>query len=394
MPAEYNTKHRGAGANLNLAEIVKKNVSIPVMTVAKISPELGERALRERKCDFIGMTRMLQADPELPNKLMIGRDEDIAPCTACENCLGSQRCRINAFMGKEYNNVQKAGQRKKVMVVGGGPAGMEAARVAALRGHDVTLYEKSNRLGGLMPVAAVVKGTELENIPEMVAYLKHRITSLGVKIKLGKEVNLPLIESIKPDAVILATGGIPVVPDIPGIENKKVVSTKSLQRKLDFFMRFFGPGTMRSLTKFYLPVGKRVVIIGSDIQGCELAEFFTRRGREVAVVDKAKKPGERMVDVLFSYLNGWFEKKGVTLINGVREYVKITDDGLIIVDKDGKERLIPTDSIVPSLPLMPDSELMTQLEGKVPEVYAIGDCEEPRLIVDAISQGMTTARMI
>ena len=394
MPAEYYSKDRGAGANMNFAEGIKYSVSIPVMTVSKISPELGEKMLRERKVDFIGMTRMLQADPELPNKLITGREEDIAPCTACEDCLGSQRCRINAFMGKEYNVIQKAGQRKKVMVVGGGPAGMEAARIAALRGHDVKLYEKEKRLGGLLPVAAVVKGTNLENIPDIVTYLERQITRLGVEINPGKEVDLPLIELIKPDAVILATGGIPVIPDIPGIENKKVVSTSDLQKTLRSFMKLLGTGTLRKLTKLYLPVGKKIVIIGSGLQGCELAEFFVRHGRQVTLVDQAENPGSDMVDALFGYLSAWLEKKDVVFFNGVREYSKITKDGLIIVDKNGKELLIEADNIIPALPLAPDTRLLPKLKGMVPEVYAVGDCKEPMLIVDAISSGMTTAREI
>jgi 2,4-dienoyl-CoA reductase (NADPH2) len=394
MPAEYYSRSRGTGANMTFAEGIKHSVSIPVMTVSKISPELGEKLLRQGKVDFIGMTRMLQADPELPNKLITGREEDIAPCTACENCLGSQRCRINAFMGKEYNVIEKTGQRKKVMVVGGGPAGMEAARVAALRGHDVSLYEKQGRLGGLLPVAAVVKGTDLENIPDIVTYLERQIKQLGVGINLGKEVDLPLIERTKPDVVILATGGIPVMPDIPGIKNKKVISTTKLQKKLRSFMKFFGSAMLRNLSKLYLPVGKKIVIIGTGLQGCELAEFFVRRGRQVTLVDKAERPGGDMVDVLFGYLSAWLEKQEVVFFNSVREYTRINKDGLIIVDKAGKEVLIEADSIIPALPLAPDTRLLPKLKKMVPEVYAVGDCKEPLLIADAINSGMTTAREV
>ncbi len=394
FPREYHSKLGGAGANLNLAAEVKREASIPVITVGKISPALGEKALRQGRVDFIGLTRSLQADPELPAKLAAGREEDIAPCTACENCLGSRRCRINPFMGKEYSTIEKAGKRKKVVVIGGGPAGMEAARVAALRGHEVTLFEKENRLGGLLPAAAVVKGTELEDIPAMVDYLKRQITSLGVKINLGKEANQATIEEIKPDAVILATGGVPSLPDIPGIEKPSVVSPADLERRLRFWLRFLNPKAVRWLTRFYLPVGKRVVIIGGDIHGCELGEFFIRRGRKVTIVDKAENLGAGMVDVLMAYLFDWFRKKGVAILGGVKEYVEITGEGLTIINKEGERQTIAADSIVPALPLEPDLKLLKELEGKVPEIYAIGDCREPLLIVDAISEGMTAARNI
>jgi 2,4-dienoyl-CoA reductase (NADPH2) len=394
FPKEYNGKHRGVGANLLLASGVKSVVSIPVITVGKLGPALGEKVLREGKADFIGMTRRLQADPELPNKIASGREKDIAPCTACENCLGSRRCRINAFMGKEYNTIEKAGKRKKVIVIGGGPAGMEAARVAALRGHEVTLFEKTHKLGGLLTVAAVIKGTGLEDLPAMVGYLRRQITGLGVKINLGKEAGLSTIEEIKPDAVILATGGIPSLPDIPGIDRPSVVSPAELHRRLKSYLRFLGPNTLRWLTRFYLPVGKRVVIIGGDIHGCELGEFFTRRGRQVTIVDKAENLGAGMVDVLMAYLFGWFQKKGVTLLSGVKEYVEITDKGLTITNKEGQRQTITADSVIPALPLAPDLKFFKSLEGKVPEIYAIGDCSEPLLIVDAISKGMSVARTI
>ena len=158
--------------------------------------------------------------------------------------------------------------------------------MAALRGHDVTLYEKSHHLGGLLPIAALVKGTEIENLPAIVRYLKRQITGLGVKIELGKEVNLSVIEKIKPDVVILAAGGIPTLPEITGINGPNVITGAALHRQLRSYLRFMRPQTLRWLTRFYLPIGKRVVIIGGAIQGCELGEFLTKRGRKVTVDTK------------------------------------------------------------------------------------------------------------
>jgi len=394
FPEEYDWSRRGAGANLRLAAGIKKNVSIPVMVVGRLDPELGERALREGKADFIGMTRRLIADPELPNKVAAGKLEDIAPCTACDNCLGSRRCRINANVGTEHNTYIKAEKTKKVVVVGGGPAGLEAARVAALRGHDVTLYEKSPKLGGLLPMAALVKGTEIEDLPALVGYLERQIAKLGVKVILGKEVGLSTIEEIKPDAVILATGGLPSVPAIPGIYKRNVISNANLHQRLKFFLRFLRPDTLRWLTNLYMPVGKKVVIIGGGIQGMELGEFLTKRGRKVTIVDKADTPGEGMVDVSLAYLLTWFREKGVALLSGVKEYVEITDKGLTLITKEGETQTIEADSIIPALPLINNTELLESLEGKVPEVYAVGDCQEPLLIVDAIAAGSRTAREI
>lgn len=393
FPKEYDWSRRGAGANVSLAAGIKEVVSIPVMVVGRLDPELGEKVLREGKADFIAMTRRLLADPELPNKVASGRLDDIAPCTACENCLGSGRCRINAALGTEQNTIEKAERGKKVVIAGGGPAGMEAARVAALRGHDVTLYEKSHRLGGLLPIAAMVKGTEFEDLPALVRYLKRQITKLGVKIRLGKEVNLSLIEKIKPDVVILATGGMPAIPEITGINKHNVISSLELHRKLKLYLRFLGPQTLRWLTKFFMPIGKRIVIIGGGIQGCELAEFLTKRGRKVTIADTAETLGDGMVDVLMGYLFTWFQKKGVTMMSGVK-YVEITDKGLTIINRGGDRQTIEADSIMPAIPLSPNTGLLKSLEGKAPEIYAIGDCKEPLLIVDAIADGSRIARAI
>ena len=402
IPKEYDTRHRGVAVNARLAAGIKKEVKIPVILIGKLDPEVGEKLLEQGKVDFIGMNRRLLADPDLPNKVAAGRIDDIVPCTACENCLGSRRCRINPFLGTPYNTIEKAKEKKRVVVVGGGPGGMEAARVGALRGHNVTLYERSSKLGGLMQVAAFVKGIDQEDLPAIIHYYKNQLSKLGVKINLGQEIDASKIEEISPDTVVIATGGVPQVPDIPGIDSPNVIKAVDFYGLAKFFLRFFSPGFLNLISKIYMPVsfkfwkhiGKRVVIIGGAIQGCELAEFLVRRGKKVTIVDTAKEMGTGMVDVLMAYLFSWFKKKGVKMISGVDKYVKITDKGLTIINNEGKKELIEVDTVILDLPLSPNDEMMKSLKGKVREIYAVGDCDDPKLIADAIGAAFNTMLVV
>jgi 2,4-dienoyl-CoA reductase (NADPH2) len=390
FPRELDMSRGGAGANVPLAAAVKKTVSIPVIAVGRFDPVLGERVLGEGKADFIAMTRRLFADPNLPNKLVAGKFDDIAPCTSCTQCKdedGPRRCRINGALGADRSyEITPAGRKKKVVVVGGGPGGMEAARVAAIRGHDVTLFEKSSKLGGLLSLAALVKGTEIEDLPIFIKYYKDQLTKLGVRICLGKKATPATIKEIKPDVLIIAGGGLATLPDIPGIHNPNVVSNIKLHGMLKMFLRFLSPGTIRMLTKIWMPLGKRVVIIGGGIQGCELAEFLVKRGRQVTIVDSADALGKDMISHLKLQLFWWFRKKGVVMLPGVRP-VAVTTRGLTILTKQGYNQMIEADSIVTALPLEANGDLLRAFEGNAPEVYTIGDCGNPGLIVDAVAQG-------
>jgi 2,4-dienoyl-CoA reductase (NADPH2) len=398
LPEEFDWSQRGAGATMRLSAAMKKAITIPVLTVGRLDPELGEKMLREGMADFLCFTRRLIADPELPHKVAEGRLDDIAPCSSCTACKvmgGHRRCRINATIGTDQSYViEPAVKKKKVLVVGGGPAGMEAARVAAMRGHEVVLCEKTHRLGGLLPVAATVKGLEIECLPNLVKYLKDQMLKRGVDIRLGKKVDASVIEQVKPDVVIVATGGIPVLPDIPGINNRKVVNSAALHRQLKFFLKFMGPRTLRWFIKIWMPIGKRVVIIGGDIHGCELAEFLVKRGRRVTIVDTAADLGDGMINHLRLQLFWWFRQKGVDMISGIKEYTGITDKGLRVLTAEGYVRTIEADSIVPAVPMKPDTSLLESLRGKVPELYAVGDCHEPKLIVDAVGDGFRVGRAI
>jgi 2,4-dienoyl-CoA reductase (NADPH2) len=397
FPKEYNRSQRGAAANVYLTAALKKVVSIPVIIVGRLDPVLGEKILRAGEADFIGMTRRLFADPELPNKLRAGRYEDIAPCTACDTCLDAwvvrRHCRINAALGTEHYVIDKAVKKKKVMVVGGGPAGMEAARVAALRGHEVTLYEGSRKLGGLLPLASLVKGLEIEDLPAIVRYLRRQIKELGVAVHLGEEVTPELVEKVKPDVVFIATGGVPEQPKIPGIERPIVKSNAQLHGMLKMYLRFFGPKLLRWLTKFWMPLGKRVVVVGGGIHGCEMAEFLVKRGRKVTIVEATDALGDGMVTRVKPHLFRWFDRKGVRVFTGA-VIDEITDRGLVIKTKEGKRETIEADNVAVALPLAPDTRLLDSITGKAPEVYAIGDCNKPGLIADAIADGWKRANAI
>jgi 2,4-dienoyl-CoA reductase (NADPH2) len=302
---------------------------------------------------------------------------------------------VNAALGKEKEyEIKLAEKKKRVMVVGGGPAGMETALIAALRGHQVILYEKEPWLGGSMPLAALVKGFDREDVLGLVDYYKTQLAKLGVDTRLGKEVSRSVVEKAKPDVLIIAAGGIHDVPDLPGIDMPHVVTSRALHHQLKGYMRFIPPRLLRPLTKVWMPIGKRVVIMGGDIQGCQTAEFLVRRGRKVTIVDTVEEIGEGLLEVYVKpHLLDWLDQKGVTMLPGVT-YEAITDHGLTITTKEGVKQALEADTIVTALPLLPNSELYKSLEGSAPEVHAIGDCREPHLIVNAIADGSRLARAL
>jgi len=395
FPAGPDWSHQGKGVNVPGAEIIKKVVNIPVITVSGIEPMLGEEILRNGKADFIGMCRPLFADPELPNKLAAGRVEDIAPCTRCSTCQKMnglpKECRVNAALGTTDYEIGRAATPKKVLVVGGGPAGMEAARVAALRGHEVTLIEKMHTLGGSLPIAALVKGMDIENLPNLIAYLKRQIRNAGVNVVTGRQFDPSMIDRFKPDVAIIAVGGVPSVPKIAGIEGRNVVKSSELHNTLKIFLRFLSPARLRWLTRFWMPVGKNVAIIGGKIAACQLAEFLVKRGRKVTVVDNGETLGEGLVPERKNRLFSWFKKKGVLVYPGA-VCDSISDKGLTITTQGGEKLTIAADTIIPAIALSTNHSLVEALGSRVAEVYAIGDCEKSGLIPDAVADGWKIAK--
>jgi 2,4-dienoyl-CoA reductase (NADPH2) len=396
FPREMDWSRRGPGANVPLAAHIKSAVSIPVMTVGGLDADLGEKILSEGKADLIGMNRRFFADNEYVNKIAQGRLDEIAPCTHCNNCNKGynepRHCRINASFGREFYEVTNAPVKKKVLVVGGGPSGMQTARVAALRGHDVSLFEKGHYLGGSVPLASMVKGAEIEDLPAFVRYFQGQLKKSGVRVYLAKEFTLADIDAFKPDVVVLALGGLPTLPEVPGIEGPNVIKSADLYQTLKFFIRIFGPQRLRALTRIWMPVAKNVVIIGGALLGCQFGEFLTKRGRKVTIVDTEKELGKWMYPERKTRLFYWFRKKGVKLTGGVK-LEKITPEGLSF-SKDNNVQFLKVDKVMPALPLSPNLELLKQLQSKVGEIYTVGDCITPGIIPDATASGWEVGNKI
>jgi 2,4-dienoyl-CoA reductase (NADPH2) len=390
FPRELDWSGKGAGAQVPLAAVIKQVVSIPVMTVGVLDADLGEKALREGKADLIGINRRFFADPDWARKVHDGRLDDIQPCTHCGTCNTNYNlpryCRINACFGTDQNDLTPLKKRKRVLVVGGGPAGMQAARIAALRGHEVRLWDKGRYLGGAMPLANMVKGFEVDELHKFIAFFRHQVKKVGVKVELGREFDLSALDIIKPDAVVLALGGTPVLPDVPGLDGKNVIKTSDLYGTLRLYLRLFGPRLLRELTRVWMPVGQKVVIIGGAIQGCQLGEFLTKRGRQVTIVETGDELGIGLVPERKTRLFYWFDKKGVPLLSGVR-LVEITSEGLSIVTREGEPRFLAADNVIPTLPFDPNAEMEEGVRSRVAEVYSIGDCDSPATIPEATAAG-------
>jgi 2,4-dienoyl-CoA reductase (NADPH2) len=308
------------------------------------------------------------------------------------------RCRINKFLGgdKEYYAYPKLDKKKKVLVAGAGPAGLEAARVSALRGHEVTVYSKDSFVGGLMNMANIVKGSYPEDVQKIVKYFKVQLEKLNVRVVKKKELNPQVVEAEEPDVVILATGALLSDRTLPGADNKIVVSDELLRRISYLGLKLTSPALLSKLTELWMPIGKSVLIMGGDIKGLQLAEFLLKRGRKVTIATDEPPDtwGEGLPNLNNYKLNVWLQQQDIEVFRNVR-YEEITKNGLVITTPEGDRKTLNADSIVPVFPLRSDEDLYASLQGKAPEVYAIGACKNPKaLIVDAISDASEVASSI
>jgi 2-enoate reductase len=376
------------GNAVHLAEATKKAVNIPVIAVGKLGyPELAEQVLQEGKADFVSLARYLLADPEWPNKVKEGRVEDIRPCIGChEGCIARVRknhycsCAVNPATGIERELAITPAERKKsVLVLGGGPAGMEAARVATLRGHKVTLWEKANALGGQLIPASVPDFKEDYRI--LLSYLRTQIKKLGITVELEKEVTLDAIKQYDPDVVFVATGASHIFPEIEGIkdgiEKGKVLSAVDV---------LLGKGS----------VGEKVLVMGGGLIGCETALYLAKRGKGVTVVkgrpietlsiDMPWGNALDLVKLLDDYAVKVFDETNV---------LRITQTGADIADRKSEERSLVADTIVIARGMKPtNGEFLEAVQENLSEVHVIGDCVKPRRVMNAIWEGYRRARVI
>lgn len=338
-------------------------------------PLLAERLLEEGCTDIVLMGRALIADPELPNKVAEGRLEEIRPCIACNiGCAGRivlglpATCTVNPAVGKEKEwRIEPAPRRKKVLVVGGGVGGMEAARTAALRGHEVVLIERQSNLGGWAAVGCLPphKG----EIQGLLRYYEAQLSKVGVRVELGKEASEQDVLARRPEAVVVAAGSSARMIDVPGAQASHVVLAA------DVLVGKAG-------------TGDRVVVVGGGQTGLETAEFLAERGKKIAVVEMLPEVGADMEFITKLFLLQRLARAGVrTLTN--RKVDGITEKGV----RAGGE-VLEADTVVVAVGLRPNRGLAEALKGKVEELYEIGDCVKPRSLLDAIHEGARVGRAI
>lgn len=377
------------GLNVPAAAALKQVVNVPVLVVGRINnPLLAEDILQKRQADMVVMGRALLADPELPNKAAAGRFDDITPCTACSlGCIGEQAkmrpmtCVVNPALGREREAVvEPAAARKRVLVAGGGPGGMEAARLAALRGHDVILCEKSDRLGGQLNLA-VIAPTKQE-LTVWIQFLIRQVLKAGVRVELGKEVTRELIDELKPDVLVIATGGECIVPPIPGVERANVVhSSDILQGRLN-------------------AVRNKVLIIGGGSVACEVADAIAGPGDNPLDTENSVTMVEMMPDVAQDeppaarmLLLQRLRAKGVRIVTSAT--VKEITEGGVVIEKDGTLQSIDgMDHVVLACGTRSNQRLKELVGDQVPAVHVIGDAQRARRALEAIGEGFEVGRTI
>lgn len=372
------------GCMIDMAARAKKQVKIPVIGVGKLGlPELAERVIAEGKADIVAIGKSLLADAFWVEKVMEGRPEEIRPCIGChDGCMGrlSQgkplSCAVNPATGRERAyRIERAEKPRKVMIIGGGAAGLEAARVASLRGHKVTLYEKTNLLGGHLREASV-PGFK-KDLGRLLNWYHIELKKLDLEIKLNSEVKPDLVEREKPDVLILATGSKPAMPKIPGLEKEKVTTA------IDLLL-----GKKKA--------GEKVFVLGGGLIGCETALWLAQQGKKVTIGEILKDlmiagiPVQHMNRMMLMNLLK-FHKVDV-LVN--TSLLEVTEDGVLLSDPGSGKKNVKVDTVVVAVGLSPEQDLYNSLRGKSPGLFLIGDSRKAQNVMGSIWDAFVVATHI
>jgi len=372
------------GCFVHLAEAVKKEVSLPVVAVGRIKrPELADRIIKEGRADIVAMGRSLLADPELANKSVSGNLARIRPCIGC--CLGCIHnvlalepgsCVVNPDVGREYQlkEPDKAGRSKKILVVGAGPAGLAAARMAATRGHKVIVCDESGHVGGLARLAAIPPGRS--EIMEIVEFFKNELDRLRVEVRLNIHLTEEFIASVNPDAVVLATGSLPEMPIIKGL----------FQTEMELC-------TVTDVLAGNAVVGDRVVVIGGNQAGLVLTDFLAEKGKDVVVLNRKKHFAEEMSSNDRYYLRERLKQDNVRLYKQV-SVEKFLPSGVVFRSKGAEFRLEGFDSVIISEKMTPIRKARDLFKKIDIPVHVVGDAKSPRVLMYALSEGEEIGRTV
>ena len=381
----YSPMYQKDGLWLDDVSKVKAQLKIPVICPGKINtPRMANDAIKNKMVDAVALGRALLADPEWANKARTGRDEAIRPCIGCNNgCIGHafaglpMTCAVNPDLFNErYAGLQKVAIPKKIAIIGGGVAGMEAARIAALRGHSVTIYDKNNSLGGVVLAGSVPPSKDADK--RLLTWYEKELKSAGVKLKLGHEIKLDQIEKLDADGIVVATGATAKVPPIPGVDLPHVCTATDLLL-----------GKKES--------GKRVTVIGGGQVGCEVALWLEEKGREVTLIEAL--PGLMTLgkEALFvankKMLEDMLAFKKIRVMLGT-QVAAIGKNGVDVVSGDKKETL-PADSVVLATGYSSDNRLYREIRTTIPKkVWLLGDARAPGNIMFAIRDGAAIGRVV
>ncbi len=411
--SEYGDAH-----NIAQAAAIKSVVDVPVMLVGRIhDPEVGERILAEGKADLIAMARPLLADPFLPAKVLSAQPQRIRRCISCENCIDSMQthdnlgCAINPYSGREADYPVPAAS-KKILIIGAGTAGLEASRLAAEAGHRVVLVERQQRLGGSLQLAATVHSDN----ERFLRWLLAEVARLPVDVRLGTQATPELVRAEAPDEVLVASGARLTTASIPGAESPGVLTGALLRQALTgridppqrgrlprwqerllqglspLLQRCLKPAILRTVSRAWMPLGKRVVIVGADLAAVELAEFIARRGRQVQVLTSARKiipeVGKKRRHEHMDRLDGLR-----VVLNTAVDIVRVSASGVVIA-VNASEREIRADNVIIAGDAERDTTLAEALTSAGFSVRAIGDCNGPGLIAGATASAARAVEAI